>query len=411
MFELIGCSMVTILPDYLFRRYGQGKRIGHEITLFSVWYVLRWGITACAMLTISLITVIFFYHPSTTNVASFFRTISILSEGGGRVEEVFVEAGQKVQPGDLLFTLDDSAQQAALETAQNGVTEIETNIILAQSELIAAEGLVAQSLASMDQTDNELKRKMEIFERNPAVVTEKELESLTHLLASKTGAHQAATASRDGAKTTLEKVLPAKLETAKSHVEEAQVAIDKTIIRAGVSGQILQFALQKGDIVNPLLRPAGIMIPEDKDQGSFFAGFSQISASVIEVGMIAEITCASQPFTVIPMYVSRIQDVIAAGQFRPGDRLIDTQNSANPGTVTAVLTPLYAGQTDGIISGSRCIANAYSNHHDEIASGELSSGMTVFYHISDTLGLVHAVLLRSQALLMPARMLVLSGGH
>ena len=47
MFELLFCSILTILPDYLFRRYGQGKRIGKEITLFSVWYELRWGIIAC----------------------------------------------------------------------------------------------------------------------------------------------------------------------------------------------------------------------------------------------------------------------------------------------------------------------------------------------------------------------------
>jgi hypothetical protein len=33
MLELVLCSMVTILPDYLFRRFVQGKRFGHEITL------------------------------------------------------------------------------------------------------------------------------------------------------------------------------------------------------------------------------------------------------------------------------------------------------------------------------------------------------------------------------------------
>jgi hypothetical protein len=33
MLELLICSMLTILPDYLFRRYRQGRRIGHEITL------------------------------------------------------------------------------------------------------------------------------------------------------------------------------------------------------------------------------------------------------------------------------------------------------------------------------------------------------------------------------------------
>ena len=66
MFEVILCSLVTILPDYLFRRYAQGKRIGKEITFLSVWYELRYGLTACFILTISLITVVFYYHPSST---------------------------------------------------------------------------------------------------------------------------------------------------------------------------------------------------------------------------------------------------------------------------------------------------------------------------------------------------------
>jgi hypothetical protein len=40
MLELLICSLVTILPDYLYRRNAQGKRFGKEITFFSVWYDL-----------------------------------------------------------------------------------------------------------------------------------------------------------------------------------------------------------------------------------------------------------------------------------------------------------------------------------------------------------------------------------
>ena len=36
MLEVLLCSLLTILPDYLYRRYAQGKRLGREITLFSV---------------------------------------------------------------------------------------------------------------------------------------------------------------------------------------------------------------------------------------------------------------------------------------------------------------------------------------------------------------------------------------
>ncbi|MGA7003010.1 MAG: HlyD family secretion protein, partial [Pseudolabrys sp.] len=89
MLELLLCSMLTVLPDYLFRRYWQGRRIGKEITLFSVWFELRWGIVSCLMLTVALITTVFYFHPSTTNVTSFFRTVPIISEKVGRVAEIY----------------------------------------------------------------------------------------------------------------------------------------------------------------------------------------------------------------------------------------------------------------------------------------------------------------------------------
>jgi hypothetical protein len=34
MLELLLCSLLTIFPDYLYRRYRQGKRLGHEITFY-----------------------------------------------------------------------------------------------------------------------------------------------------------------------------------------------------------------------------------------------------------------------------------------------------------------------------------------------------------------------------------------
>src|SRR5581483_10500606 len=118
MFELMLCSLFTLVPDYLYRRYGQGKRIGHEITLFSMWYELRWGIIGCVMLTVMLITLIFYYHPSTTSAALFFRTVPVLPEAPGRVEEVKVGYSAEVKKGTVLFTLDSSKQKAALETAK-----------------------------------------------------------------------------------------------------------------------------------------------------------------------------------------------------------------------------------------------------------------------------------------------------
>jgi hypothetical protein len=92
MLELLLCSLLTIVPDYLYRRYRQGKRLGKEINLFSVWFELRWGIISCLMLTVGFITLIFYYHPTTTSVTAFFRAIPIAPEANG-VSRRFMSGG------------------------------------------------------------------------------------------------------------------------------------------------------------------------------------------------------------------------------------------------------------------------------------------------------------------------------
>ena len=139
MFELMICSLVTILPDYLYRRYVQNKRFGKEITFYSVWYELRWGIVGCLMLTISLITMIFYFHPSTTSATLFFRTVPILPEASGRVAEVNVGFSAAVSKGDVIFRLDSSKQQAALETARRKIAEVDAAAVAAEADVTKAE--------------------------------------------------------------------------------------------------------------------------------------------------------------------------------------------------------------------------------------------------------------------------------
>src|SRR5438477_11877252 len=145
MLEMLLCSLLTIFPDYLFRRYGQGKRFGKEITLFSVWFELRWGITACLILTVSLITVIFYNHPSTTNVTLFFRTVPILPETNGRVAEIYIGPSGPVAQGAPIFRLDSTKQQAALETARRKSAEVDAADAVAKADVVKAEGQLRQA--------------------------------------------------------------------------------------------------------------------------------------------------------------------------------------------------------------------------------------------------------------------------
>jgi multidrug resistance efflux pump len=409
MLELLLCSVFTILPDYLYRRYGQGKRLGKEITFYSVWFELRWGITACVILTVCLITTVFYNHPSTKNVTLFFRTIPIVPETNGRVAETFVGFSGPVAAGAPIFRLDSSKQEAALQAAKQKIAEVDAEMGVAQADVTKADGQIKQATSARQQTLDELETKRELYRRNPGNVAFREIERLEVRAEGQLGDIAAATAAKQGAEERVSGLLPAQKASAEAALEQAQVELDKTVIRAGVSGRVEQFTLRVGDIVNPLMRPAGVLIPDSAGQSGLQAGFDQIEAQIMKIGMAAEVTCVSKPFTVVPMVVTGVQDYIAAGQFRGGEQLVDPQQVTRPGTLLVTLEPLYKGGLDGVTPGSSCIANAYSDNHDEIAAEDTGALRAFALHVVDALALVHALILRLQALVLPFQNLVFSG--
>jgi multidrug resistance efflux pump len=249
-----------------------------------------------------------------------------------------------------------------------------------------------------------------LYQRNPGNVPFREIERLQERERGQLGAIDAATATKQSAEERISTLLPAKKASAGAELAQAQVELDKTMVRAGVSGRVEQFALRVGDVVNPNMRPAGILIPDGAGNRSLQAGFGQIEAQIMKVGMAAEVTCVSKPFTIIPMVVTGVQNYIAAGQFRGGEQLIDVQQVALPGTIFVFLEPLYKGGLDGVTPGSSCIANAYSSNHDAIASKDTGAFRAFVLHCVDALALVHALILRLQALVLPFQTLVF-GGH
>ncbi|MBN8958062.1 MAG: HlyD family secretion protein [Rhizobiales bacterium] len=386
MLELLLCSLVTILPDYLFRRYLQGKRFGKEITFYSVWYELRWGITGCLMLT-----------------------VPILPEAAGRVADVNVDFSAPVKKGDVLFRLDSSKQEAALETAKRRVAEVDASLISARADLVKAEAQIGEAKASYQLAKDELDTKSELQRRNPGIVPQRDIEKLRVALDQRQAGIDAVSAAKESAALRVSTLLPAEKASAEAAMAEAQVDLDKTYIRAGVDGRVEQFLLRKGDVVNQMMRPAGVLIPEGAGRRVLQAGFGQIEAQVMKPGMIAEATCISKPWAIIPLVVTGVQDYIAAGQFRSGEQLIDPQSLRQPGTILAFLEPLYSGGLEGVTPGSSCIVNAYTSNHDLIADPKTGALRGFALHVVDATGLVHALLLRVQALLLPVKTLVLSG--
>src|SRR6478752_6988051 len=199
MLELLLCATFTILPDYLYRRYRQGKRFGHEITLYSVWFELRFGIISCLMLTVSLITMIFYFHPSTNSATLYYRTVPIMAERIGRVAEVNVDVSAPVKKGDVIFRLDSSKQEASLLTAKRKIAEVDAAMLAAEADVLKAEGQIQQAKGDYQQASDELDVKRELQKRNPGIVPQRDIEKLEVLLTGRQGGVDAATASKQSA--------------------------------------------------------------------------------------------------------------------------------------------------------------------------------------------------------------------
>ena len=409
MLELMFCSLFTLVPDYLYRRYVQGKRLGKEITLYSVWFELRWGITGCVILTVLLITTVFYNHPSTKNVTLFYRTIPIVPETNGRVAETFVGFSGPVTAGSPIFRLDSSKQQAAVDTARAKVAELDAEMTVARADIVKADGQLQAATSARQQTLDELETKQELYRRNPGNVPFREIERLQVRAQGQQGEIEAANAAKQSAQERVSSLIPAQKASAEAALAQAQVELDKTTIRAGVNGRVEQFTLRVGDVVNPLMRPAGVLIPDGAAQRGLQACFDQIEAQIMKIGMVGEVTCVSKPFRVIPMVVTGVQDFIAAGQFRGGEQLVDVQQVTRPGTLLVTLEPMFKGGIDDVTPGSSCIANAYSSNHDIIADKNTGFFRGLVLHVVDALALIHALILRLQALVLPFQNLVFSG--
>ncbi len=175
MLELTLCSMLTILPDYLFRRFVQERASARDHALLSVVRT-RWGITLCLILTITLITTIFYFHPATTAVNSVFRTVTILPETSGRVLETYVEVNQRVKEGDPIFKLDDAVQRSELQTAQARISELDAARLGAIADVAQAEPGIAQARANLRQATDEYETRLELFNRGSGAIPEREVD-------------------------------------------------------------------------------------------------------------------------------------------------------------------------------------------------------------------------------------------
>lgn len=125
---------------------------------------LRWGMTAFVSVGVGGATAVAPSSPASDIPTTIFAEgalepidhITLSFQGGGRVSQLFVQEGDRVEAGDPLIQLDPTdadialqQAQARLATAEAGLTVAQTRLRLAQSGLATAQGRVAVAEAQL----------------------------------------------------------------------------------------------------------------------------------------------------------------------------------------------------------------------------------------------------------------------
>lgn len=217
---------------------------------------------------------------STDNAYVGAETAQITSMVSGQVAQVVVKDTQTVHRGDVLVRIDDRDAKIALaqaeaelakakrqykQTAANS-SSLNSQVVVRADEINIAKAQVAQAQADYDKAALELNRRAQLA-ASGAVSKEELTKAQSAVETAKAGLELAkaglaqASSSRKAAESTLaanEALIQGVSETstpdvqvAQAHVEQAQLDLERTVIRAPVDGVVTRRNIQVGQRVAP----------------------------------------------------------------------------------------------------------------------------------------------------------------
>jgi multidrug resistance efflux pump len=314
------------------------------VAIFKIFRipVNEWSLSTAALggiIGLGLLLLFMNYnHPYTKNARIFFSVTPVLPGVAGRVTEVPVEPNAQLKAGDILFRIDPSPYQYAVEKKQAELAEAEQLVQQLQSSLDQANAGADRARAQLELAQQTFDRQETLFEQK--VVAQAALDTaFRNLEASRqtlAGAEAAAERARlafnsniDGVNTTVARIT--------AELRSAEFDLAHTVTRAPGPGFVTQVGLRPGMYTMPVpLRPAMVFVNTGPRDATLIAGFQQNSLQRVKVGDEAEVAYDAVPGRVFKARVRHVIDAIPDGQLQPTGVLQDV-GLPSGGRVLAVI--------------------------------------------------------------------------
>jgi membrane fusion protein (multidrug efflux system) len=247
-------------------------------------------------------TVIGSRHVSTDNAYVDAEVAQITAMTSGPVAQVRVVDTQAVSKGDILVVLDDADRKLELEQARSTLSQIERRVRGYQAQSGALGAQIAAREADLTRARIEYRRTLEEYQRrNPLVgsgaISGEELATA----ATARDAAQAAVAQAEanlaaahGTRLTNDVQIDGvsleqnpEVRAARARVDQALVALDRTIVRAPLDGVVTRRSVQVGQMVQagaPLMSVVPVL------HAFVSANYKEGQLGQVEIGQPVELT-------------------------------------------------------------------------------------------------------------------------
>ena len=335
--------------------------------------VNQWTLATAALggifLVSALILLMNYNHPYTFTAQKAVISIPITPQVTGIVSTVTDNTNQRVNKGDVLFTIDPVRYQARVDRLQADLVTALHSINTLKAQLSEAQANTVRVSAERDRLYKDYQRYLKGSQARVNPFSESDIDNARQNYLAQDALVKASVAEQAQIQSQLDSMVggeQSQVVSLRAQLAEAKYNLDQTVIRAPSNGYVTQVLIRPGTYAAALpLRPVMVFIPEQKRQ--IVAQFRQNSLLRLKPGDDAEVVFNALPGQVFHGKLTNILPVVPGGSYQAQGALQSL--TVLPGTdgVLATIELDPNADVDSLPDGIYAQVAVYSDHFSHVS--------------------------------------------
>ncbi|XXD07582.1 HlyD family secretion protein [Klebsiella sp. R445] len=317
----------------------------------------------------ALILLMNYNHPYTFTAQKAVISIPITPQVTGVVSTVTDKTNQRVNKGEVLFTIDPTRYQARVDRLQADLVTAMHSINTLKAQLSEAQANTVRVSAERDRLYKDYQRYLKGSQARVNPFSESDIDNARQNYLAQDALVKASIADQAQVQSQLDSTVggeQSQVVSLRAQLAEAKYNLDQTVIRAPSNGYVTQVLIRPGTYAAALpLRPVMVFIPEQKRQ--IVAQFRQNSLLRLKPGDDAEAVFNALPGQVFHGKLTSILPVVPGGSYQAQGTLQSL--SILPGTdgVLATIELDANADVDSLPDGIYAQVAVYSDHFSHVS--------------------------------------------